>query len=116
MRFGEAINTVKKNNGDWNSVKGSKAYDMYSQLQPQSGSNMIQQNMSGAGGLAESMAPTNPTTFTSGVSNPIADPNMFGNRTNGSGMFGMQYQNGLAAMANQQNPNINNIMNGAKLI
>jgi hypothetical protein len=51
------------------------------------------------------------------VNNPMADSSMFGNRTNGSGMFGMKYQGGLAAMANQQqNPNINNIMNGAQLI
>jgi hypothetical protein len=91
--------------------------DLAQQKQADNDPNRIQQSMSGAGGLAESMAPTNPTTFTSGVSNPIADPNMFGNRTNGNGMFGMQYQNGLAAMANQQNPNINNnTMNGAKLI
>jgi hypothetical protein len=94
----------------------SDGWAKHNQAQQQSGSNMIQQSMSSTGGLAESMAPTQPTTFTSGVNNPIADPNMFGNRTNGSGMFGMQYQNGLAAMTNQQNPNINNIMNGAKLI
>jgi hypothetical protein len=101
-------------------MMGRLAADIVKQVpqQAQAGSNMIQQDMSGASGLAASAAESAvQPTLSSGVNNSIPNSNMFGNRTNGSGMFGMKYQNGLAAMANQQqNPNINNIMNGAQLI
>jgi hypothetical protein len=93
------------------------------QSQPQAGSNTIQQDMSGTGGLDTLMAPTMPTTLESGVSNPMADSSMFGNRTNGLGVgsykFGQNKNQGLGSldMMNQSSANQGyNIMNGSNLI
>ena len=86
--------------------------------------NMIQNPVgNGGGGLAESGSNTyTQPTLMSGITNPVADSSVFGDRTNGSGMVNghitQGYNGGLAAMANGyiKAPGQYNVVGGAKLI
>lgn len=88
------------------------------------GSNNMIQNLGGnGGGLAESGSNTyTQPTLMSGITNPVADSSVFGNRTNGSGMVNghitQGYNGGLAAMANGyiKAPGQYDVVGGAKLI
>ena len=88
-----------------------------------SSANMLQTPSVSGGGLAESGSNTyTQPTLMSGITNPVADSSVFGNRTNGSGMVNgyitQGYNGGLAAMANGsiKAPGQYDVVGGAKLI